>query len=274
MIHGIGHQFSHREELCTAWRTAISTGLHDSHLPGLGPDDIEMVTYGNCFRAAGRKDRAGSDGTEWMPPVRPEDLTDDFEMALLAAIAAELETVEGAKIYLPGSVQSLVRLIEASDLLPDFTRQAVVWLVKEVHRYLHEPATRACVLNRLESTVGPDTRVIVAHSLGSVVAYEALCAHPEWKINSLVTLGSPLGWASLGALLTPPVRGGRGSWPNVATWVNVAAREDGIAIVKELKHTFAKVDDRPIRNRRRHAHAAEEYLTSAECVSAIVDGLR
>jgi hypothetical protein len=130
------------------------------------------------------------------------------------------------------------------------------------------------VLGRLESTVGPGTRAIVAHSLGSVVAYEALCAHREWGIDTLVTLGSPLGWASIGALLTPPVRDGRGFWPNVARWVNVAAREDGVAIVKELAPIFGKVDDRPIRNGRRHAHAAERYLTSAECVSAIVDGLR
>ena len=41
------------------------------------------------------------------------------------------------------------------------------------------------------------TEVIVAHSLGSVVAYEALCAHPEWPVRNLVTLGSPLGIRNL-----------------------------------------------------------------------------
>ncbi|WP_371664762.1 hypothetical protein [Streptomyces sp. NBC_00280] len=35
-------------------------------------------------------------------------------------------------------------------------------------------------------------RVVLAHSLGTVVAYEALHAHPELQVELLVTLGSPL----------------------------------------------------------------------------------
>ena len=39
--------------------------------------------------------------------------------------------------------------------------------------------------------------MLVGHSLGSVVAYEALCANPEWPVRMLVTLGSPLGIPNL-----------------------------------------------------------------------------
>lgn len=45
--------------------------------------------------------------------------------------------------------------------------------------------------------VDADTRVVVGHSLGLVVAYEALCAHPQWPVQALVTLGSPLGRRNL-----------------------------------------------------------------------------
>jgi len=34
------------------------------------------------------------------------------------------------------------------------------------------------------AAVGPDTEVVVPHSL---------CAHPEWNVRALVMLGSPLG---------------------------------------------------------------------------------
>ncbi len=36
-------------------------------------------------------------------------------------------------------------------------------------------------------------RAVLAHSLGSVAAYEALWAHPDLRVELLVTLGSPLG---------------------------------------------------------------------------------
>jgi pimeloyl-ACP methyl ester carboxylesterase len=32
--------------------------------------------------------------------------------------------------------------------------------------------------------VRADTAVLIGHSLGSVVAYEALCAHPEWSVRA------------------------------------------------------------------------------------------
>ena len=56
---------------------------------------------------------------------------------------------------------------------------------------------------------------MVGHSLGSVVAYEALCAHPEWPVRALVTLGSPLGIRNLifDRLVPAPAAGdsGRGA---------------------------------------------------------------
>jgi len=45
----------------------------------------------------------------------------------------------------------------------------------------------------VEKVITDQTRVLVGHSLGTVVAYEALCAHPEWPVRTFVSLGSPLG---------------------------------------------------------------------------------
>lgn len=85
---------------------------------------------------------------------------------------------------------------------------------------------------------------MIAHSLGTVVAYEALNAHPELDLDLLVTLGSPL--ALPGAVfprLQPPPTGGTGPRPaSVRRWVNISDYGDPIAILRPLKTYFPSVD--------------------------------
>ncbi len=58
--------------------------------------------------------------------------------------------------------------------------------------YLTDEQVRAYALDKVAKLIDPDTRVLVGHSLGSVVAYEA--AHRlAQPLPLLVTLGSPLG---------------------------------------------------------------------------------
>ncbi|MET7736531.1 hypothetical protein ABZT02_35015 [Streptomyces sp. NPDC005402] len=64
---------------------------------------------------------------------------------------------------------------------------------KQVRDCLTDPSLRAQALARVTDQIHTDTRVVVAHSLDSVVAYEALCARPGHQVRALVTIGSPLG---------------------------------------------------------------------------------
>jgi pimeloyl-ACP methyl ester carboxylesterase len=123
--------------------------------------------------------------------------------------------------------------------------------------------------------VTDDTRVVIGHSLGSVIAYEALCANPGWNIGGFVTLGSPLGIANLVFdRLLPNPENGKGAAPGGArTWVNVADAGDVVALVKELKPLFAGVTaDVPVDNGA-EAHFIKPYLTARETGQAILDGL-
>ena len=45
---------------------------------------------------------------------------------------------------------------------------------------------------RIEAEITDDTRVLVAHSPGTVLSYSALAAHDDWPVHTFVTLGSPL----------------------------------------------------------------------------------
>jgi len=85
---------------------------------------------------------------------------------------------------------------------------------------------------------------VIAHSLGAVVAYEALHAHPELQVDLLVTLGSPL--ALPGAVfdrLHPRPCSGIGRRPaNVRNWVNISDYGDPIAILRPFTTYFPSVD--------------------------------
>ncbi|RMI28757.1 hypothetical protein [Streptomyces triticirhizae] len=117
--------------------------------------------------------------------------------------------------------------------------------------------------------------MVVAHSLGTVVAYEALCAERRHRDLTLVTLGSPLGIRNLVLdRLDPAPLSGRARWPGaVRAWTNVADGSDVVALVPELAPAFGEaVRDVRVHNGT-HAHDARPYLTAAETGRAIAEAL-
>ncbi|MFE2158956.1 serine peptidase [Streptomyces lydicus] len=90
-------------------------------------------------------------------------------------------------------------------------------------------------------------RVVIAHSLGTVIAYEALHAHPELRVELFLSLGSPLALprAVFDRLLPrpvgdPPAR--LGARPDgVARWVNIADPGDPVAIPPHLARSFTGI---------------------------------
>ena len=85
---------------------------------------------------------------------------------------------------------------------------------------------------------------MIAHSLGTVVAYEALHAHPDLDVDLLVTLGSPLALPELiFHRLQPRPGAGTGLRPaNVRRWVNISDHGDPVAILRPFKTYFPDVD--------------------------------
>jgi len=167
-------------------------------------------------------------------------------------------------------------LLSQSRFWSGVAERALIFDLKQVRRYFCEPGIREAAMTRVAAVVEPDTRVLVGHSLGSVVAYEALCAYPEWPVTTLVTLGSPLGIRHLVfSRLRPPPSNDRGNWPGgVSRWVNVVDAGDVVALVKRLASCFGeRVEDHLVHNGSR-AHDVSRYLTAMETGSAILTGLR
>ncbi|MEV4071648.1 hypothetical protein ACGFJC_39390 [Nonomuraea fuscirosea] len=134
----------------------------------------------------------------------------------------------------------------------------------EVAAYLTDAAKREKSRQAVAEVIRRNRpQVVIAHSLGSVVAYEALWANPDLEVDLLVTLGSPLGMRNVvfERLLPAPVNG-RGERPaGVGRWVNIADKDDIAAIPPALAASFTGVDVEELVNLDWiDFHTVEKYL--------------
>jgi pimeloyl-ACP methyl ester carboxylesterase len=142
--------------------------------------------------------------------------------------------------------------------------------------YFTDQEVRDRVIDRVDRCLDSSTRVVVAHSMGTVVAYEALSRRPDLDIAAFVTLGSPLGTQGMVfELLQPAPVDGVGAVPAcVRRWTNVSAQGDLATLAApRLADRFGDgVVDEYVHNGR-HPHDIEPYLTTAATGRAIAEGL-
>ncbi|MFE6500131.1 hypothetical protein ACFU7Y_20375 [Kitasatospora sp. NPDC057542] len=276
-VHGIAKQYLGPRTMHGGIAAAAADGVRLAGGPSLAAEDVAVAFYGHVFRPSNGK------GETWHDP---DALTED-EQALLAALWQSAANEEpdrvpaangraGLKARTPLTVQHALHAVCQSRFLAGVGEQFMLGVLRQVTRYLNDPALRGRVQAEIAAAVTPDTRVLVGHSLGSVVAYEALCAHPEWNVRTLVTLGSPLGIPHLvrERLLPAPVDG-LITWPGSAeSWTNICDRYDVVALVKALAPLVgsSQVTDLLVDNGWQ-AHAVEHHLTAVETGAAIAAGL-
>jgi hypothetical protein len=139
----------------------------------------------------------------------------------------------------------------------------------EVVIYFDEDQAARRAGARAEVTAALDThrpRIVIAHSLGSVIAYECLWADPEIQLELLITVGSPLGMPNvIFERLEPAVTNRQGARPpGVAHWVNIADPADIVAIPRHLRKRFRKLDvDLEVSAGAFFTHKAQAYLSCA-----------
>lgn len=277
LVHGIGQQLKGPETLLHEWVPALRDGIQLAGCENVSMDNVAMAFYGDLFRQSGTR-------AVGLPDLDAYDVGEGLERDLLLAWWEEAASVDPAvpgpdaatRLRTPHLIQRALNALSHSAFFVGVAERAMIFDLKQMRRYFTERELRNEIRSRLAGRVTTDTRVIVGHSLGSVVAYEALCAHPEWPVRALITLGSPLG---IGGLifdrLEPSPHKGRGSWPAcLARWTNIADRGDVVALVKSLARLFGReLVDVLIYNGAK-AHDVTPYLTAKETGEAIVDALQ
>jgi PGAP1-like protein len=284
-IHGIAQQFRGGYQLGDVWFNAIRDGLvaagHRDTAEALAANDVRVAFFGDLFRPF--RAMAAAD-----PPFSAADVGSGLELDLLAAFfdAAvdqdpALGRPEGAMGLGRVTVQVMLNRLARSATFASVAQRGLIGNLKQVTAFLTDAKVKQDVLARVRNEINNDTRVLIGHSLGSVVAYEYLCHDRPSSVKLLVTLGSPLGIPNLiFDKLTPEPVAGVGAWPGgLASWVNAADPDDIVALRKVLAPLYPgtlfpeqAVVDRLVDNGD-EPHAVDRYLNSRQTGSALGDVL-
>jgi hypothetical protein len=277
-VHGIGQQQFGRAQLLRDWGPAISDGVEAATGAARAGLAIDIAFYGHLFlpEVAPAGNRAkGAAAEDWLEDLDSAELS-DLDEAVAEIVSAD--EVAAASVLpprikgirrAPSPLQAGLRAIDAK-----FGAAAGVLYVgelRQVRRYLADPVLKTrvdeIVAAKVAGATGP-ARILVGHSLGSVVAWEFVRQHPHHELDLLVTLGSPLGLRMVRSRL--PEQGRPGGVPRQASrWVNVRDPGDPVACAGDLATFWPGVDDRYVNNGRDDPHNACRYLSKAETGAAI-----
>ena len=279
-IHGIAQQYQSGPQRTPEWLLALRGGLEAAGFRPIADQltetDLRVAFFGDLFRPAGSM--AGD-----VPPYSEKDLgpAEEELLTVLYQEAVAQDPALGPPVgamagRVPVPVQVVLAGLLRSPTFAGVAKHLLIGNLKQVSAYLDDPWLREQVLDRVAAEVTAATRVVIGHSLGSVVAYEYCCRRNPEGVELLVTLGCPLGIPRLifDRLDPPPVHG-RGAWPDpVLRWVNVADPNDVVALRKQLAPHFGpspadiSVVDRLVDNGNQ-PHEVSCYLNSRQTGEAV-----
>ncbi len=235
----------------------------------------------------GRDAGAASRMAYWAPLLHPQPLPDpEFDEAELPAPEAGLEAAEAAappelEGYVRGMRYSAEAVVAGEELedaagvgvealpLPRELRtrifeQLVKVTFKDVHAYFFRDfAERMRAVVRAAIAGIDEPFVVVAHSLGTIVAYDVLReeASRGLEIPLFVTVGSPLAVQEIQDLVTRPLEVPAG----VRAWLNASDFRDVVALDHEIRPEYDPPDrctDLKVTNSSANHHGIREYLAA------------
>jgi hypothetical protein len=306
-VHGIGGLRNADTER-TTWLAALAEGARRAGHTGtagrlLGASgDVEVVVanYSDAFVPAGAQGGASVEGLEGGDIVLVEQMLDDLIDEQLAqaedphirdvfALAAQELRPDGTP---QGGGEVVRRLLDAATTILSLgpLARSGQWLsgrlmlrhLAQVVRYLSRSeivdgrTLDERIRGVVRAAIGPGPAVVVAHSLGSIVAFEAL-HEPGAAVPLLVTLGSPLG---LRTVVWPRLRPQPPATPErVRSWLNCWDRDDVILARPRLEasvlpsSTGVRPESRRVDSDGAWVHTATKYLAHPEVGGRVAEAL-
>jgi hypothetical protein len=252
LIHGRSQQNKDATTLKAEWLEALNRGLPDGKELPIGPESVRFPYYGDTLD---QMSRGITDGTAAAVVIKgTEDDTEeqDFLADILdearravgitdqqiqqAAVDAQVDASDPRVSEGPVVIDKGVRptawmhaVLRALDQhLPGAGGAILSLVTHDVYQYLRNPGIRDVIDAGVRQALNTDAEsVVVAHSLGTVVAYNILrkeAATQGWTVPLLVTVGSPLAISTIRKALAPVAR------PPVGDWFNAADPRDVVAL--------------------------------------------
>lgn len=197
LIHGIAQEQQGPASLEARWLPALADGITAAGYSELAERiwpverthgiSVRMAAYGDLFldpgaqgNDAGLEDLdpdaqalAESIAAEWLQRATDRGEPTDRETAVMELGYFDPGHEEmGAKEEIGRAfINSVTRLRWFAPFGMALAERFVNKSLSQVSRYFTDPALREQILDRVLAQVGPETKIIVGHSLGSVVAY-------------------------------------------------------------------------------------------------------
>jgi hypothetical protein len=263
LVHGIDQQQKPADKLESEWLPALAGGVRVAGFPGIAdriwrdaakPGGIEarMAFYGYLFLAPGQQGDDPGDFTteeaelaealalEWLEHTAARATKERVRETAgreLTYVTHRMGAEQGVGNVVRSAIGGLAKIPWFAPFGMGFAERFVRRSLAQVTRYFTDDAIRSAALESVLNLVEANTKILIGHSLGSVVAYEA--AHlVKQPLPLLITLGSPLG---LQTIVYQRLRPQPPSFPpNVQRWVNLADQDDFIAAEPHLEGLFSQ----------------------------------
>ncbi len=282
-IHGRSQQGRDPREIKAEWLAALQAGAVACGKPMPHEIDIRLPFYGDVLDAFTRQLDA---------PLVSEihargDGSNDEYLLFQAQLAEEVRNAAGVtdeqiaaeygdnpKERGPLNWEWVQAIINAVDKhATGISKASLELFTRDVFLY----TTRSTVRNEIDRIVAEalteEPTVVVAHSLGTVVAYNLLAAdRRNLKVPLLATVGSPLGIRAINKSLRPL------HFPKpVAAWQNAFDKRDVVALnpldQKNFPVTPAIENYSDVRNGTDNRHGISGYLNDKNVAERILGGL-
>lgn len=289
LVHGRSQQLKDPIALKAAWLRALRVGLakNDLELP-VPEESVRFPYYGDTL-------------VELINGKTPEDAAeiivrgDEDDSGYLGFLGAVLDEVQADRrisdddlvheagpevvergVLNWGWVQAVLTVIDRE--VAGGSGLALALTTNDVYQYLVARSVKDEIDEGVAQAFTPGVEtVVVAHSLGTVVAYNVLRTFgrtEDWVVPQLVTVGSPLGVTRIRQEILPP------RWPScVGAWFNAMDDRDVVALYPLTPDHFDvgaghgianKVD---VDNHTDNRHGITGYLDDADTAKVIYDAL-
>ena len=272
MVHGRGQGGLDPQILRKEWLLGLQQGLGAAKRRLPTSLEIDFPFYGDELERL-------------LDETRRPALADADELAFRVELLSEI--AEGAGISMTELAREFAReekgiqnwrwvqaILRALDRIPGVNSRFIDLFTRDVYVYL----TRTKVRERIDAIVAAaipyDGCVVLAHSLGTIVAYNVLrdCGQGQ-RCRRLVTVGSPLGIKAIKRHLVKPV-----THPAcVEHWFNAMDSRDVVAL---YPLDAANFDVQPpienktdVHNRTENRHGISGYLADAVVATKVVEFL-
>lgn len=222
MIHGIGQASTTGEGLKQDWIGHLKRGGADPVMLDAAP--AQMAHYADLL-AAGRGEAA-------LLRMLGTTRRRRFFLEILTEMTAGVQS-QAAEQLRNLVADPLSQLLEPTfHLLDHIERNGLLFLfelIDEVYDYLFRPGLREAIDGRVMQAFGPGQNLVLAHSLGTIVAFRLLHKRAQAGLPAvprLISLGSPLSFAVVRAIL-----GTGWTYPaGLGDWYNVYDRRDPVSL--------------------------------------------